>query len=390
MGGVQGGVRMRKLENMKEEIREIEDEDTSSDDGVITHPFKPNEIEIETPPFTVGYLIDRITHGEINMNTDFQRRGNLWDDKKQSRLIESILLGLPLPAFYFDTSSAAWDIIDGLQRCCSIQNFCVNKTLKLEGLEYLDMNGQGFDDLDRTLVRSIIMRPITVNLLKKSPRNVRHILFSRLNKDALVLTPQEIRNAIYQGKAVKGLEELSTMPEFLKATENKISTKRMEDKDFVCRFVAFYLTDFNKYTPDLDKFLNSAMDLLEKADIEQIKKDFKKALLLAIDIFGPDAFRKRINKKDPRSKINKAYFEVITVNFSKLNSKDIKLLQQNSELLKDNLIKLMQSKRYNNSLAVTGNKDSVIYRFSWFQQVLQASIKGLKIGVKNDNKIETI
>ena len=104
--------------------------------------------------------------------------GNLWTPEKQSRLIESILLGLPLPAFYFDTNSKVWDIIDGLQRCCSIQNFCVEKTLKLTGLEFLDMNGLGFDNLDRILQRSIITRQITVNLLKKSPDNVRNILFN--------------------------------------------------------------------------------------------------------------------------------------------------------------------------------------------------------------------
>jgi len=370
---------------------DVEEEDTSSNDVVITHPFKPNEIEIITPPFTVGYLMDRIEHEEINMNTDFQRSGDLWDEVKQSRLIESILLGLPLPAFYFDTNSKNWDIIDGLQRCCSIRNFCVEKTLKLTGLEYLtNMNGLGFTDLDRILQRNIITRAITVNLLQKSSNNVRYILFKRLNTAGLVLTPQEIRNAIYQGKATEALNKLSTIPEFLNAIGGKISKSRMQDKDFVCRFIAFYLTDYKDYKPDLDNFLNEGMELLRKEDIkiEPIKRDFKKALQLAIDIFEADAFRKRINKKDRRSKINKAYFEAITVNFSKLTSKDEKLLRYNKELFKENLIKLMKSKRYNSSLSVTGNKDSVFIRFSMFQQVMQKSIQGKKVRITHDNKIE--
>lgn len=377
---------------MEETENDVEAENTSSGTEIITHPFKPNEIEIATPPFTVGYLMDKIEHEEINMNTDFQRRGNLWDEVKQSRLIESILLGLPLPAFYFDTNSINWDIIDGLQRCCSIQNFCVKKTLKLIGLEYLDMKNQGFDDLDRTLQRSIITRPITVNLLPKSPHNVRYILFKRLNTAGLVLTPQEIRNAIYQGKATEKLAELSEIPEFLNAIEKKISTNRMQEKDFACRFVAFYLTDYNNYKPDLDSFLNEGMELLKKEDIkiEPIIRDFKKALQLATDIFGADAFRKRTNKKDRLSKINKAYFEAITVNFSRLTNKEEKLLRNNSELFKENLITLMKNKRYNNSLTVTGNKDSVIIRFSMFQQVMQKSIQGKKVKVTSDNKIETI
>ncbi|MCL2182303.1 MAG: DUF262 domain-containing protein [Chitinispirillia bacterium] len=370
---------------------DIEYEDAPSNIGTITHPFKPNEIEIEMPPFTVGYLMDMIEHYEINMDTDIQRVRDLWDNGKQSRLIESILLGLPLPAFYFDTFSLPWGIIDGLQRCCSIQNFCVTKTLKLTGLEHLDMNGQGFDDLDRSLQRSIIMRPITVNLLKKSPTDVRHMLFKRLNTGGLMLNAQEIRNAMFQGKATKVLYELSTMQEFLKATDGRIKTDRMEDRDFVCRFIAFYLTDYYKYTPDLNMFLNVTMELLEKEDIEPIKQDFRKALLLAIDIFGNDAFRKRVNTEDQRRQLNKAYFEVITVNFSRLSNDEENLLRKNAEILKYNLIELMRNNKYNNSLSfATGTKDNVNVRFSWFKYVLQKSVQGRKVRISDDNKIEDI
>ena len=214
----------------------IDNEDTSSGKVTITHPFNPNEIEIETPPYTVGYLIDRIEHDEINMNTDFQREGNLWSPDKQSRLIESILLGLPLPAFYFDTTNPQWDIVDGLQRCCSIENFCVKKTLKLTGLEFLGekdgktyLEGAGFDDLDRTLQRSIITRPITVNLIKKAHRNIRFILFKRLNTGGLELTPQEIRNAVYQGKAADTIKHLAQLEDFKRATDWKVPFNRMQD-----------------------------------------------------------------------------------------------------------------------------------------------------------------
>ena len=368
----------------------VEDEDIHYNKASLDRPFRPNEIQIETPPFTIGYLMDRIEHGEINMNTDFQREGNLWRPQQQSRLIESILLGLPLPAFYFDTSPEAWDIIDGLQRCCSIQNFCVSKTLKLSGLEYLPMNGLGFDDLDRPTQRIIITRPIDVNLLKKSPANVRYILFKRLNTEGLTLKPPEIRNAIYRGVATKALAELATLPEFVTATCGKISTKRMEDKDFVCRFVAFYLTDYNNYTPSLDEFLNSSMELLSNADIKKLKQDFSKALSLATEIFGEDAFRKRTQADAQRHPINKAYFEVITVSFSKLSNKEQQSLRKHSELFKENLLELMNNKRFFSSLSATGTPDSVHIRFSWFQQVMQKSIAGKIIRIGDDNKIKAV
>ncbi|GAB6010870.1 DUF262 domain-containing protein [Viscerimonas tarda] len=374
----------------------IDNEDSSSGKESITHPFNPNEIEIETPPYTVGYLIDRIEHDEINMNTDFQREGNLWTPEKQSRLIESILLGLPLPAFYFDTANKQWDIIDGLQRCCSIENFCIKKKLRLTGLEFLGekddkpyLEGLGFDDLDRTLQRSIIMRPITVNLIKKAPRNIRFILFKRLNTGGLELTPQEIRNAVYQGKAADTIKQLAQLNDFLEATDRGIPTNRMQDRDFISRFIAFYLIEYTNYVPGLDDFINSSMSILEKFDVQLIESRFKKALQLAIDIFGNDAFRKRTSELDYRNPINKAYFEVITVNFSKLTAEEETRLRKNSKLLKENLIELMKSERYSNALSRgTGTKDSVTIRFSWFEQVLDKSINGLKIKVSHDNKIE--
>lgn len=386
------------MDNMNDQHNEviIEPEDTSSGPETITHPFNPNDIEIETPPYTVGYLIDHLEHEEINMNTEFQRENNLWTDEKQSRLIESILLGLPLPAFYFDTSNDKWDIIDGLQRCCSIENFCVKKNLKLTGLEFLAkkdgsnyLEGKGFDDLDRTLQRSIITRPITVNKIKKASKNVRYILFKRLNTGGLELTAPEIRNAVYQGFPADTIKRLALLDEFKQATEWRIPTKRMEDRDFVSRFIAFYLLDYTNYNPGLDDFINKSLDSINPSNIVRLETDFKKALNLAHSIFGNDAFRKRFNPDDRRKPINKAFFEVITVLFSKLSENQIDQLKNHQDLFKTNLITLMNSGRYSNSLSGgTGTRDSVNIRFSWFKQVLDKSIAGLKIKISDDNKIE--
>jgi hypothetical protein len=375
---------MEELSSIYGQEIDIEREDASSEGEVISNPFNPNDIEIETPPFTIGYLIDRIEHDEINMNTDFQREDNLWTDVMQSRLIESILLGLPLPAFYFDTTNKQWDIIDGLQRCWCIDNFCVKKNLCLQGLEFLGekdgqpyFNGLKFDDLSREMQRSIIMRPITVNLIKKADRKVRFILFKRLNTGGLELTPQEIRNAVYQGKATETINRFAKLDEFLMATENKIPTKRMQDRDFVSRFIAFYLVDYTQYFPGLDDFINASMEILEKSDVNIIETKFRQALQLAFEVFGNDAFRKRTDKYAPRSPINKAYFEVITVSFAQLNDKDKQALLENSEVLKENLIDLMNMNRYSNALSRgTGTKDSVNMRFSCFQDILRMSLKG--------------
>ena len=165
----------------------------------------------------------------------------------------------------------------------------------------------------------------------------------------------------------------------------------MQDRDFVSRFVAFYLTDYSKYQPSLDDFINSSMELLEKKEVPLIECDFKKALKLAHEIFEEDAFRKRTELNERRGPINKAYFEVITVLFAKLSDQNKRELLNHKWLLKENLMTLMANDRYSNSLSRgTGTKDSVNIRFSGFQDILNKSIEGIKIRINDDNKIEDI
>ncbi len=389
---------MRDLDKKPIEEELIEEEDTSGDDNMtISKPFNPNDLEIDTPPFSIGFLIDKLDHNEINMNPEFQRERDLWSAVQQSRLIESILLGLPLPSFYFDTTTGKeWDVIDGLQRCSSIENFCVKKTLKLTGLEFLghkdgkpNLEGKGFDDLDRVLQRSIITRPITIHLVRKADKSIRFILFQRLNTGGLILTAQEIRNAVYQGKPAKTVKQLASLEEFKKATDYRVSTKRMQDRDFVSRFIAFYLIDYRDYKHSLEVFINTSMEKIVSSNTKKMEEDFKKALRLSYKIFDNDAFRKRIDKEDGRKPINKAYFEVITVLFSKLSDEEAEKLLENRELLKDNLLELLRNEKYNKSLSAgTGRRDSVITRFAMFDSVLKRSIKGIKIKIDNDNEIK--
>ena len=184
---------------------------------------------------------------------------------------------------------------------------------------------------------------------------------------------------------------MAKLQEFIQATGKRIPTKRMEDRDFVSRFVAFYLIDYSEYQPGLDDFINSSMELLEKKENQLIERDFKESLNLAYKIFREDAFRKRTDSREKRRPINKAYFEVITVLFAKLSDQNKRELLNHKDLFKENLMTLMANDRYSNSLSRgTGTKDSVNIRFSWFEQVLFKSINGIKIRISNDNKIEDI
>ncbi len=357
-------------------------EETNENSVPIKVPFDPNLIRIRRDPYTLGELIDRIEHQEINFFTGFQRKEDLWSDKQQCGLIESILLRLPLPAFYFDESEDdKWQVIDGLQRTSAIRNFVVRKTLVLQDLEFLDQfNGLSYDQLPRELHRRIKTTPLTVYVVEKgTPDEVKFNIFKRINTGGLVLTPQEIRHALNQGVASDFVAELAELKIFKDATCWVIKTDRMEDRDFITRFVSFYLTPYQTYDSDLDSFMTKGMKAIKNKTTPeirvQLKKNFIKAMTAAIDIFGIDAFRKRNDREDRRKPLNKALFESLSVALSRLTDTQIQTLVQRSEILKDKFIAINNDARFAYSLSSgTGQRDSVQTRFSEIERIIHETI----------------
>ena len=229
----------------------------------ITSPFDPGLIDIDTKQPTISNIIDQIKNNEIDLSPAFQRASNLWDQGKQSRLIESILLRIPLPAFYFDVEiekdSAGipvniWHVIDGLQRLSSISNFILPDLqgmipLKLSGLEFLShLNGKMFSELPGPYQRLILQTQLIVYLIKPgTPENVKFNIFKRVNTGGIPLTQQEIRHALNQGIPAEFLKELASSNHFVTATRGKIDSSRMLDREYVNRFLAFYLLDRGTY-----------------------------------------------------------------------------------------------------------------------------------------------
>lgn len=294
---------------------ELEPEDSVSSLEDKIQPFDPTQINITMAPMALDSLIKRLQNCEINLNTEFQRKGGLWSNTKKSQLIESLLLKIPLPAFYFDASDEGeWLIIDGLQRITAINEFIVRKSLKLEGLEFFnDLNGLGYDELPRQFSRRIDESSlITFTVNEGTPVNVKYNIFKRLNTGGLELTPQEIRHALYQGQATVFLKELSSSKEFLKVTCHSIKTDRMLDQEFVLRFMAVCYYGIENYDGMPEKFLNETMDYInqQKQDkIENMKETFFKIMTAVYEIFGNYAFRK-MAVDGRRRPLNKAIYEM--------------------------------------------------------------------------------
>lgn len=145
--------------------------------------FSSKDIKITNATIPLSSLIHRLKHDEIDLNPEFQRNSDLWDNKKMSRLIESILLKLPLPIFYFDVSNPdKWTIVDGFQRLSTLKKFVVDKKLKLKELEFLKkLNDHKYDDLDRSLKRVIDETPvITYQIEAQTPKEVRESILNRI------------------------------------------------------------------------------------------------------------------------------------------------------------------------------------------------------------------
>lgn len=363
----------------------VEEEDLNGGKSmeVITKPFNPNEIDVDISTVNLGSLIEQLENDEIDLQPDFQRAADVWDNVKKSRLIESILLGLPLPSFYFseDPVSQKLSIIDGLQRICAIRDFVLkeDEPLKLEGLQFLkNFEGLTFSQLARPEVKRIKSLKITMNTLRKgTPLDVKYIIFQRVNTAGEPLTPQEMRHALNQGPAAIFIKELADMESFKKATNYSVKSKRMQDRDFVNRFVAFFI-GYQDYMGDLDMFLNDKMGELNKmtpAQRDDIRVSFDKAMECCYEIFKKDTFRKRYKITDKRKPISKSVYDTLSVNIAWLSDEEQHLLLKNAEAFKAGMIRLFNDERFNFSISTgTGQKYNVEQRFTMVKSLIKEII----------------
>jgi len=355
----------------------IEPEDLESD-GEITEPFDPTLIRVETKPMSLDALIARIREGELDLAPGFQRKAGIWKDEAQSRLIESILIRIPLPAFYMDaTDEDKWLVVDGLQRLTTLKRFVIDQALKLKGLEFLKLHGKTFNDLPRNFQRRINETQATVYLIEKgTPPEVKFNIFKRINTGGAPLSAQEIRHALNQGKVTKFLERLANSEEFKRATDHGIRDDRMADRECVLRFLAFTIVPYTAYkAQDFDSFLSERMAEMNKfpdQKIEELARQFLRAMRVAFTIFGPDAFRKRYRGDATRYPINKALFEAWSVNINRLDESKLQRLQEHKDIVREHFRKLMnEDNDFENSISLsTGSVRKISYRFEAIKKLI--------------------
>ena len=359
------------------ENEEIEAEGTNDEGSV--GPFDPNDIDVDISVVNLGSLLDQLEYNEIDLQPEFQRASDVWSPVKKSRLIESVLLGLPLPSFYFseDPETNKLLVVDGLQRLCAFTDFCINKTLKLKGMQFLTtLEGASYDKLDRTQIRRIKSLKVTLNTLRKNtPQRVKLVIFQRVNTAGVPLTPQEMRNALYQKKATDLLKRMVKLDSFHNATGGKISSKRMTDCDFANRFLAFYLY-IKEYDGNLDEFMGDTLakvNRMSQQEIDDIYNAFDKSMRLCFDLLGETAFK----RPDPNNqgcflKINKAIFEVLSVSIANLSVQERDQLVRQAVQFKNALYDLFTQEDFIKSCTSgTAKVPQVVYRHSHVQKLIK-------------------
>lgn len=352
----------------------------------IKEPFDPALIDVVTRTMTVDLLLARLRRGVLDLAPDFQRQAGVWGDEAQSKLIESLLLRIPVPNLYAaETGDEGWSIVDGIQRLTTIARFVDPALvpnmapLRLRGLEYLkSYEGNLYEDLPPGLRTRIDETELLVHLIRSgTPEPVKFNIFARINTGGLPLTSQELRHALIPGSARTYLTKLAHSEAFRQATNYSIRPDRMADREMVLRFVAFLRTDPQQYgRGDLDGFLRDAMVQLNNADEgvkDGIERDFYGALTLARDVFGDQAFRKRsVSNADRRLPINKAIFESLAVNLARLEAQQSKLLKVRRRAVDERFAALTRNDRFFDSVSGgTGDVRKVKTRFTMVRELLE-------------------
>lgn len=304
--------KMNRLINIEDGFDDADEEE--GNEGEKYNPYNPKLIRVDTKPFSIRQMNEMIEVGDVDLSPDFQR-GFVWNDiTRKSRLIESLLLRIPIPVFYFaQDEEGLFQVVDGVQRLTVINSFMKNE-FKLKNLEYLtECNGKYFkksgdkaNNIDDMYVRRIEQTQLFVNVIDpQTPGKVKYDIFKRINTGGKALNNQEIRNCLANGKTRNLLHDLARSENFLHATRKSISSARMADEELALRFIAFYLIDHklveNEYKGGMDDLLDETVEFLNASELNvfmEIRKHFFQAMDNAFYLFGDKAFRKAkyINK----------------------------------------------------------------------------------------------
>lgn len=302
--------------------------DDANDDANIASDIPKEQRILRTQAYdkSISDIISMIRDGDVTLNPDFQRN-YLWDNKKASLLIESILLNVPIPVIYVaEEEDSSWSVVDGLQRLNSLRRFFDNE-FKLTGLEVLtELKGLQFSTLNpkaARLLKNGILRIILI--FKESNPEIKYDIFMRLNRGSIQLSEQELRNCLYRGKLNDLIDDkLRHFPKFLKLIGFTEAHKRFVDSELIVRY--FTLSEnFNKQTGVIDDYkgrIVSAMNrFYEKhknitdAELQGLEEKFTSTIDKVYSVLGNLAFQRASADGNFDGRLNRSLMDCVMLSF---------------------------------------------------------------------------
>jgi len=309
------------------QIDELEqfDDQYDADEEILEIPKAVRKINTQAYDKSVADIVRMIEEKDINLNPEYQRN-YVWDNKRASMLIESIVLNVPIPVIYVSQEADdSWTVIDGLQRLNSLKRF-FDRDFKLTGLEILnDLNKSDAKNLNTKALRILkngLLRIIVIS--HDSNEEIKYDVFMRLNRGSVKLTEQELRNCLYRGKFNEMLKRLAENKHFLSLLNLKAPHPRMNDSELILRFFAisgswsYENKDILDYKGRMKVFLNEFM--LEnqnpsKKEIEDFEKDFETTVEKVYLVFGDKAFRRTNLQGEYETSLNRSIMDVLMLSF---------------------------------------------------------------------------
>lgn len=348
-----------------DKVIELENQD---DEEVNAIPAELRKLRVQAYDKSVSDLVRMVRDEDIILNPEYQRN-YVWDNKKASLLIESILLNIPIPVIYAsEEEDSTWNIVDGLQRLTALSRFFENR-FKLRGLGVLnELNGCSYHELNAKAKRVLNNGNLRIILIfNDSHPEIKYDIFMRLNSGSVKLNEQELRNCLFRGNLNDAIKKFARHPKMLKILGLKLPHKRMVDCEMILRYFAFsenYDTatkTIKNYKGSIKTFLNSYFESNQKMsqdEILRLKTKYDTVMDSVFEVFGDKAFRK-INEDGYETKINKAIMDVIMISFEQYSFEQIKAKKK--EILRLYKQKLKEPKF---NLAVTqGTSDTKVLEY---------------------------
>jgi hypothetical protein len=340
------------------------DQDLGEMEGDEEFIFLPAERKVVTQPLDLSVqTLQEQWNSKLLVLPDIQRE-YVWDNAKASRLIESLILNIPIPVLYFaETEEAKYEIFDGHQRVKSIMNYLAG-IFPLSGLAVLrEYRGLRFSELPEREQRFLKMRTLRTILISiESHPNMKFEIYERLNTGSISLNAQELRNSIYRGSFNNLLHHLANYGAFRTLIGSKLPRKRMVDEEAILRFFAMRHGIATYRTP-LKKFLNNYMRdarNLGQAQIDSSRSAFEAAATHAQQLLGPSAFRVLDNNGSPlEPAVNRALLEAQLLVCSWI----VPASRVNAQAVKAEVTKLFSDESFMDSIQrATGDRSRTLKR----------------------------